>query len=88
MSRVDAFLELVVKQNGSDLHLISGNPPRVRLNGEMLPIKYRNLSEDETYNLLLEIMPEMAKDAFEKEKGADFAYQANISALDKKYEMV
>jgi len=76
MSRVDAFLELVVKQNGSDLHLISGNPPRVRLNGEMFPIKYRNLSEDETYNLLLEIMPEMAKDTFEKEKGADFAYQA------------
>lgn len=76
MSRVDAFLELVVKQKGSDLHLISGNPPRVRLNGEMYPIKYRELSADETYELLLEIMPELAKNNYEKNKGADFAYEA------------
>ena len=76
MSRVDAFLELVVKQKGSDLHLISGNPPRIRLNGEMYPIKYRNLSADETHDLLMEIMPEIAKGNYEKSKGADFAYEA------------
>jgi len=75
MSRVDAFLELVVKQKGSDLHLISGNPPRIRLNGEMYPVKYRNLSADETHDLLLEIMPEIAKNKYEKTKGADFAYE-------------
>ena len=76
MSRVDAFLDLVVKQKGSDLHLISGNPPRIRLNGEMYPVKYRTLTSDETYELLLEIMPELAKINFEKTKGADFAYEA------------
>lgn len=76
MSRVDAFLELVVKQKGSDLHLISGNPPRIRLNGEMYPVKYRNLSADETHDLLLEIMPQIAKNKYEATKGADFAYEA------------
>lgn len=76
MARIDAFLDLVVKQRGSDLHLIAGNPPRIRLNGEMYPVKYRELTSDETYALLMEIMPELAKQKYEKTKGADFAYEA------------
>lgn len=74
MSRVNAFLELLVKQNGSDLHLVSGNSPRIRLFGEIHPIKYRELSPDETQNLLYEIMPERVQRLFEAKGGADFAY--------------
>lgn len=75
MSRVDAFLDLLVKQTGSDLHLVSGNPPRMRLYGEIHSIKYRDLSESETEDLLFEIMPERVKAAFEEKGGADFSYQ-------------
>lgn len=74
MSRVDTFLELVVKQKGSDLHLISGNPPRVRLNGDTYAVKYRELSPDETHDMLYEIMSKQHQEAFEKNKGVDFAY--------------
>ncbi|KAA3626313.1 MAG: type IV pilus twitching motility protein PilT [Proteobacteria bacterium] len=73
--RIDTFLELVVNQGGSDLHLISGNPPRIRLFGEVVTIKYRSLSPDETQDLLYEIMPPMAKRTFESEHGVDFAYE-------------
>jgi len=75
MARVDAFLELLVKQNGSDLHLVSGNPPRLRLFGEIHPVKYRDLTEDETQNLVYEIMNTKQKAQFEEEFGLDFAYQ-------------
>jgi twitching motility protein PilT len=75
MNRVDAFLDLLVKQSGSDLHLVSGNPPRMRLYGEIHPIKYRELSESETEDLLFEIMPERIKKLFKKHGGADFSYQ-------------
>ncbi len=75
MSRVNAFLELLVKQKGSDLHLVSGNPPRIRLFGEIHPVKYRELSNDETRNLLFEIMPDHARQRFESRGGADFAYE-------------
>lgn len=75
MSRVDAFLELLVKQQGSDLHLVSGNPPRLRLYGEIHPVKYRKLSADETQSLLFEIMPDHARQRFENRGGADFAYE-------------
>ncbi len=74
MNRIDAFLELLIKQSGSDFHLVSGNPPRIRLYGEIHPIKYRNLTVDETQNLLFEIMPDRVKTVFEKKGGADFGY--------------
>ncbi len=75
MSRVDVFLELVVNQKGSDLHLVSGNTPRVRLHGETHAVKYRTLSSDETRDLLYEIMTESQQRAFEKANNLDFAYE-------------
>ncbi|HFQ14056.1 MAG TPA: type IV pilus twitching motility protein PilT [Gammaproteobacteria bacterium] len=75
MNRVDAFLELVVKQNGSDLHLVAGNPPRVRLNGDTYSVKYRQLSSAETEDLIHEIMSEAEIEKFNRESNLDFAYQ-------------
>jgi len=75
MNRVDAFLELVVKQNGSDLHLVASNPPRVRLNGDTYSIKYRELSSSETEDFLYEIMSKAEIKTFESESNLDFAYQ-------------
>ncbi len=75
MNRIDTFLELVVQQKGSDLHLISGNPPRVRLNGDTYEVKYRELSPDEAHDMLYEIMSREQQETYENEKGVDFAYQ-------------
>ena len=75
MARIDAFLDLLIKQDGSDLHLISGNAPRLRLLGEIHPIKYRELTEKETLQLINEIMPEHIRNTFEQHGGVDFAYE-------------
>ncbi|HEB86972.1 MAG TPA: type IV pilus twitching motility protein PilT [Gammaproteobacteria bacterium] len=77
MNRVDAFLELVVKQKGSDLHLVAGNPPRVRLNGDTYTVKYRELSNSETEDLIYEIMSQADITKFEHESNLDFAYQVD-----------
>lgn len=74
MARVNSFLELVVQQNGSDLHLVSGNPPRLRLHGEIHPIKYRQLTVDETTDLIFEVMPERTRRQLETRGNVDFAY--------------
>jgi len=74
VSRIDAFLELVVKQSGSDLHVVSGNPPRMRLQGEVITIKYRELSPIETEGFIYEVMPPRLHAVFEAENGLDFAY--------------
>ena len=75
MNRVDTFLELVVKQQGSDLHLVAGNPPRVRLNGETYEIKYRELTIEEMQGLLSEIMTDAEMATFELDYNFDFAYE-------------
>jgi twitching motility protein PilT len=75
--RIDTFLELVVQQGGSDLHLISGQPPRIRLHGTLYEIKYRQLTTEETGGLLLDIMPAHLRDEWESPScyGVDFAYE-------------
>lgn len=74
MKRIDAFLELVIKQGGSDLHLVAGNPPRIRLHGDAYTVKYRELSSEETSELLLEIMPDDIREHYEEHGSTDFAY--------------
>lgn len=74
MNRVDAFLELVVKQNGSDLHIIAGNPPRLRLQGETHTVKYRELSSQETHDLLFEIMNPEQQEEYTASHVLDFSY--------------
>jgi len=73
-NRVDAFLELLVKQDGSDLHLASGNQPRIRIRGDLITVKYRELTTNETLGLLEEIMGELARRTFESRATVDFAY--------------
>ena len=44
--RVNAFLKLGREQGCSDIHLAVGQPPILRLYGELSPIKYRNLTPE------------------------------------------
>lgn len=74
MNRIDTFLDMVIKQGGSDLHLISGNVPRIRINGDVYPIKYRILTEEETEELIFAIMSENDKDEFDIDHVTDFSY--------------
>jgi twitching motility protein PilT len=75
VKRIHTFLELVVNQKGSDLHLLSGQPPRIRLYGDLMPIKYRELSADETVALLAETMTDEMRQHFEARYSLDFAYE-------------
>jgi twitching motility protein PilT len=77
MNRINSFLELAVKQGGSDLHLISGQPPRVRINGLLHRIRFRDLSVDDMQRILDEFMTENARRRFEESLSVDFAYEVS-----------
>jgi twitching motility protein PilT len=76
MPRIDAFLEIGKQQGGSDIHFTVGLPPLVRLDGELLPIKYRELSEAETESLVLEILSEAREREYREHGSIDLAYEA------------
>jgi twitching motility protein PilT len=74
VARIDEYLSEVVQKKGSDLHFIAGDPPRVRLYGELQPLRPEKLTAEFAKELLYEIMPPKALERFEAKDGADFAH--------------
>jgi twitching motility protein PilT len=74
MPRIDEFLTEVLNRKGSDLHFIAGDPPRLRVYGELQPLRPEPLKADFVKETLYEIMPPKAVARFEEKEGADFAY--------------
>jgi twitching motility protein PilT len=71
---IDAFLLEVLEKKGSDLHFIAGDPPRIRLYGDLMALRPDKLAPDFVKQAMYEIMPKAALDRFESKDGADFAY--------------
>jgi twitching motility protein PilT len=74
MAQIDSLLTEVLQKRGSDLHLIAGDPPRIRLYGDLSPLKPERLAAEFVKQALYEIMPKTAVERFEARDGADFAY--------------
>jgi len=75
MAKIDAFFKLMNEQGASDLHLIAGLQPVIRIRGEMERIKYDSLDNDELRAMLYEITPEHKIKQFEETGDIDFAYE-------------
>ena len=74
MARIDEYLEEILKRDGSDLHFMAGDPPRMRLYGKLSNLRSEPLAPDLVREALYEIMPRKALDRFEARDGTDFAY--------------
>ncbi len=75
MAKIDAFFKLMNEQGASDLHLISGQPPALRIRGDIERIKYKVLDNDDLRSMLYEITPEHKIKSFEETGDVDFAYE-------------
>jgi twitching motility protein PilT len=74
MPAIDAFLKQVLERDGSDLHFLAGDLPRVRQYGELKPLRQEPLPGDMVKAALYEIMPKISMERFEAKDGTDFAY--------------
>src|SRR3984885_954878 len=74
MAAIDPYLNQVIERDGSDLHFLAGDPPRVRQYGELKALSNEALSAEKVKAALYEIMPKLALEAFEAKDGTDFAY--------------
>ena len=75
MAKIDAFFKLMAEQGASDLHVVAGQQPIIRLRGEMERIKYKVLENDELKAMLYEIAPEIKIKQFEETGDVDFGYE-------------
>jgi twitching motility protein PilT len=74
MPRIDSFLKLGLAQGCSDVHLAVGVPPMLRMNGDLMPIKFRDLSDTELESYVMEILSDSQREHFGSGRDLDFSY--------------
>ena len=75
MAKIDAFFKLMHENSASDLHLVAGQPPALRINGDIERVKFKVLDTDELRSMLYEITAEDKVKVFEETGDVDFAYE-------------
>src|SRR5438876_3531591 len=75
MAKIDAFFKLMFDQGASELHLVSGQQPILRLHGDMERVKYKMLEDGELKAMLYEIAPELKIKQYEETGDVDFGYE-------------
>jgi len=70
------MLEMLVTYEASDLHLVVGHPPHVRINGNLLPVQGElELSAAAAFDLIKPLLSDTQMAVFEEKKEVDFSYQ-------------
>jgi twitching motility protein PilT len=76
---LDELLELIIAKNGSDLHIASGIPPCIRVDGALEPTNYENMNPLDIQQMMYAILTDEQIQKFESIWELDFSY-----ALGKK----
>lgn len=84
---VDKIFKALVKLEGSDLHMKVGNPPMVRVKGELRPLNRPAIDNEEMVRLLVPMMDERNRRIFEEEGGADFAYICDVDGVSWRFRV-
>lgn len=78
--RIDSLLRIVVEKKASDLHLATGSPPIVRVDGDLQRLRWRSLTEADFENLVQPIAPEPVWETWKVTGDGDFAYRMGDAA--------
>lgn len=75
MAQIDAFFKLLNEQGASDLHMVAGQQPMLRVRGDMERVRYDVLENDRLKAMVYEIIPEEKIKQFEETGDIDFGYE-------------
>jgi twitching motility protein PilT len=68
------LLRLMVERGASDLHITTGSPPQLRIDGSLVPLRTPPLKPRETKTLCYEVMTDDQRLRFEKGHEIDFSF--------------
>ena len=69
------LLQFAYQQDASDLHISAGEPPMIRVHGDMKKIKAPALTPEQTHAMLYDIMGDSQRKTFEEYNDIDFSMQ-------------
>lgn len=71
---ISELLIFMVENNGSDLHLSAGEPPMIRIHGDMRKIDMPPLDKDEVHRMIYDIMNDQQRKLYEENLELDFSF--------------
>ena len=74
MVSLEELLQLLEQRGGSDLHIASGSPPRIRIDGKLMPTEFDTLTKEESQKLVYGVLSEDQIARFEKDLELDFSF--------------
>jgi twitching motility protein PilT len=74
MAKIDELFKLMIQKDASDLHLVAGSPPYMRISGEMEKLDMPTVTAQDAQDLIFEICNDKQKKEFITNWELDFAY--------------
>lgn len=68
------LLNVVMENDASDIHIVAGAPPMIRIDGKLVPIKHAPLTPTETKDLCYSVLTDSQKHKFEENWELDFSF--------------
>lgn len=68
------LLKAMVEQNASDLHITTGSPPQLRIDGHLVPLRVNPLGPMDTKQLCYSVLTDAQKMRFEEDQELDFSF--------------
>jgi pilus retraction protein PilT len=80
MAYLDQFLQVIVSKGGSDLHIGEGQPPKMRRNGDVMPMRDEPILREEVVRMLSEVAGPEQWNILEDRGDLDFAYEMDSTS--------
>jgi twitching motility protein PilT len=74
LANLHQLLKAMVEKGASDLHITTGSPPQLRIDGDLVPLKTPPLTPVETKQLCYSILTDAQKHKFEEENELDLSF--------------
>ncbi len=74
MATLYDLLKMMIERNASDLHITTGSPPRLRIDGKLINIDHHPLTPPETKTLCYSILTDAQKHRFEENNELDLSF--------------
>ena len=74
MATLYDLLKMMIEKNASDLHITTGSPPRLRVDGKLVSVDNPPLNPSDTKALCYSILTDAQKHKFEEESELDLSF--------------
>lgn len=76
---INELLDITIQNKASDLHIISGFPPMIRIDGTLLPMELKPvLTPENNKELIFSLLSDQQKDLFLVNKEVDFSFDYGL----------